>query len=284
MDRIGTEIQTAYERLERTFERVAHRISQLQSERDALRSEIEGLRGSEKHAIDSHGELQAILASQTTHVEELESEIERLHSELTQRDVALTSGQVALRQLEEDSRLLIGEKEELTRTLDEYRHIAAERDDLLNEIASLKRRIEEMEGEGRDQNAAMESRVTTAERERTEMSQKVLELERERDQARATVESMLVRVRQLEANDEDVRSSSRRKVEELNADLQEALNMASAKEDECQALLQRMAEYEAASRNGSDAEMSDEQRVVIIEAIESALSLVDKHIDSVEAA
>ncbi|MCE2503189.1 MAG: hypothetical protein J4G05_03895 [Chlorobi bacterium] len=185
------------------------------------------------------------------HQEEIRKVFERLS-----RSLELVSDR--FRALRRERDLLMERVDELERQNGETERVIRERDSLLAEhektLTSLQKRLQEAEYECDD---AKGHAKTFAE---------------ERDQARATVESMVVRVKKVEESQIERASENER----LMRDLEEALELASHNEALAEELKKKIEQSEREQEG--QLTVSVEEKEELIHQAEEALTLIDKHL------
>lgn len=279
MDRHNEEIRKAFERLQRTVGMIADRMHGLQRERKLMLERIDELEQACQSMDATVSERSDEAMQRQQRVAELEEQVLRAEHELEVSKDKIRTLQDAISERE----ALIADQEDALvnsrRTIEQLQHRQTESVELLGQIEQLKREVESAGESAESRAAEWERRIAEAERSRDAAKEAAETLLSERDQARATVESMLVRVRQLEANDDEQTAALREKTDSLGRDLEEALEMASAKESESETLRERLNELEerVAESNGSFM-MSDNDKALLIDQVESALTLIDKHL------
>ena len=315
MDSHNQEIHKAFERLQRTIGQVADRTRGLQRERKLLLERIDELEGTCITLDAAVGERSNEVLKERERYAELEEQILQMqsHQQVLQDKIAGLSTE-----LKEREEFIVGQEDGLLKAHDRIKELEAGRSasgELETVIASLREELEAeranlvtQDEEWEKKNAALEHdqgeqlselreelererkrfeererewehRIAEAENSRDEMREHVETLIRERDQARATVESMLVRVRQLESEDDEQSLHLQKKVEDLTQDLEEALEMASTKEAEAEELQARFSNLEE-TLNGSNGTivLKEEVQAELVSQVEAALTLIDKHL------
>jgi chromosome segregation ATPase len=170
------------------------------------------------------------------------------------------------------------------------------------ELQSLHESIRGMHGEAALRIGELESEVSGLQLERERALKSTAAVEAERDSARSTVESLLVRLKQIEASDDERLKAQRSRIEELTRDLSEALDMAAKKETELmlalseQERLQRqiaelterrdtlaeeLEKFRSGGTNGvasPSTGLSEIDRRAIVDQLRDAITLIDKHL------
>lgn len=250
-------------------------IAQLQQDR----VEMEG-----KH-LQAIGKLDAATLAEAmarTEVAALESEKETLETSLAELREAQT-------RLEEQiaANAPAGSSEE-----DAERELARERQ--MQELhAELAQRQETYAAES----SLLQERLAAAELERERLERHTAELRVERDLARQGADSLKMQLQQLEAGDDDRLKTQRLRIEQLTADLNLALDVASRKEIEAAKFAQDLEEAQRqllhlndelealrtdpAPENGLSGEsamLDQEERRQIAAQIDTAIRLIDRHL------
>lgn len=315
MDSHNEDIRKAFERLQRTIGIVADRTRGLQRERKLLLERIdeleeayltvdaaaaersdEALKGRARSA-----ELEEQVFRLQRDQEALHEKIARLEAELKEREGFIAEQEDRLvqaqQQIEEfesgrsvatelqdritalESELEIAQQRVSTQEQEWQQNVGDLESQYKGQLSEKQSEIEQERQRSEERAAEWERRIAEAESGREETRETVDDLIRERDQARATVESMLVRVRQLEAGDNEQSTQLQEKVESLTQDLEEALEMASNKEAEVEELRGRltMLEENLSNTNGNIV-FDEEEQGELVSQVEAALTLIDKYL------
>ncbi len=309
------EIRKALERLQETFEVVQDRYREMRRERKMLLERLEQMENERiTIAADAASYRQQTEQGQAS-ITELEEKVAiaeeknaALESELTTARNELDSVQQEAEviradrsELREKQLQLIGKLDSATRDASMARTRAVELESTREQADELKKKLEELretfdteKKRYTDRLNGLEERVANAEQQRVEAEGASRTLLAERDQARETVESLLIRIKQLEEGDDEEKSEYSSQIDELRGDLAEALDMAARKEAETieaqrtvDELQETVNEYskklESLQANGqsSSAEiiaLFDDDRDEIVSQIEMAIELIDKHL------
>lgn len=267
-------------------------IRQLNHQIDEMRAVIHDLEAERAELLEAQAQLDLRLngmmrdvAVARNHVAEIESEIESFRTQLLHANAAREEVTAELSRLQtelEETRARLESGENELRSLHESMHTAN---------ADAARRTGDLQGEV----ATLQLDLERAQKARATM-------EADRDSARGTVESLLARLKQLEASDDERLKAQRVRIDELTLDLSEALDMAANKETElllAQSELERlrrqvselnerrdalMTEVETlhgANTNGqanASTAINDNERRAIVDQLRDAITLIDKHL------
>lgn len=315
MDGHNEDIRKAFERLQRTIGLVADRTRGLQRERKLLLGRIdeleeacltmdaavsersdEALRGRERAAELEEQVLRSQKDQQELHnrVAALENELKDREGLIAEQEDALAQARLRIEEFESGRSVSSELQNRIAALEEEVKKERARADELAanwaqkeesleaekkNEGETLRTELEEERRRLQERAAEWEHRIAAAENLRDEMKESAEVLIRERDQARATVESMLVRVRQLEAGGDEQTSGLQQQIDSLTGDLEEALEMASAKEAEAGELREQLTQLQkkAVDTNGKIV-LDEEEQNELMSQVEAALTLIDKHL------
>jgi exonuclease SbcC len=163
------------------------------------------------------------------------------------------------------------------------------------ELKGLHERLEQREKEHAVAIARVEERLTAAELEREKFEHQLAALRAERDSARAVAERLQHELKEVEFSDDERLLAQRRRMEELTKDLSNALELASRREKEVAAASEELESLKSQMvrlndeidllraaamhvENGAAPAMTDEDRRIITEQIDSAILLIDRHL------
>ncbi|MGE3801538.1 MAG: hypothetical protein AB7H80_11000 [Candidatus Kapaibacterium sp.] len=279
MDRYQEEIGSVFERLHRSLELVGERILSLNRERELLIGRIDEIEFLNLDLETKLSQQAKVVESSTARLQALDEELERgkidgermrsdmqeLQQQLTEREAVILQQQESI----ESYRLQVEKFEEDRKDIEVLRSKVSELEHLLEEQKS---------GRG-DQVEEWERRIAEAEMERESMRSNLETLERERDQARATVESMIYRIQQLETSGSEVNSTLVAEKEALARDLEEALELAALHESEAEELRSKLTvAMEASEKAKGEFAVDENERNELIGQVENAIAMIDKHL------
>jgi chromosome segregation ATPase len=262
------------------------------------RTEVARLEGEKETLAESLASLRAGQEEYEARMRELEGERGRSQSSAAELD-AVRDELVRLRDLHART---VQEIEVITGELVEARTLLDSRE---ADLRTLHASVQENETRQATALAAAEERLATADLERERLERAVAELKHEAESARAAARSLSERLKQAESSDDERLQAQRARMDEMAADLSEALDMAARKEieaveatQELERLRARVAELSDeldrlralgagidGPENGatqSSLPFDDEDRARLTEQIDSAIRLIDRHLASGE--
>jgi chromosome segregation ATPase len=262
------------------------------------RTEVARLEGEKETLVESLASLRAGREEYEARMRELEGERGRSESSAAELDAARDE-LVGLRDLHART---TQEIEVISGQLAEARALLDSRE---ADLRALHASMQENETRHATLLAAAEERLAAADLERERLERAVVELKSEAESARATVGSLTERLQQAESSDDERLHAQRARMDEMAADMSEALDMAARKEieaveatQELERLRARVAELSDeldrlralgagidGPENGatqSSLPFDDEDRARLTEQIDSAIRLIDRHLASGE--
>lgn len=161
------------------------------------------------------------------------------------------------------------------------------------ELKETHSRLEQRERDHAAALAKMEERLAAAELERERQQKALHELSAERDSARTAADAIREQMKLLDATDDERLKASSARIDELTRDLEAMRSRAVAREHEAASAAEGLAMAEARVRElekelarlqaagpGMGAIMDDAERKKMVEQIETAISLIDRHLAS----
>lgn len=294
-DRLGQQIRELEELRNAPPAAADEETLELTRQLAGMRERLGVLDGERADLIDAQAELQHRLDDALRDVAiargltgELESEIESLRTQLSHAGAA-RDGEVA-------------EAARAAAELDQLRRTIAAREE---ELQGLHEAIKRMHIEALQESARLQGAIAELQTERERVLKTLVSVEGDRDSARATVESLLVRLKQLEASDDERLTAQRTRIDELTRDLSEALDMAAKKEtdamlaqteverlqrqiaelterrDQLEGELEKLREAGTNAPAGTSNGIDDGEREVIVGRLREAIMLIDKHLGEV---
>ncbi|MEO5928339.1 MAG: hypothetical protein ABIR47_00260 [Candidatus Kapaibacterium sp.] len=305
------------------MERLRGESQSLQQAVNRLQGERATLEGKHLQAIGKLDAATRAEAMARTEVAALISEKQRMEDLLADLDQNRVRLEEQLRQGEsvrtksaEQEEEVESLRDELARLREEHRRTTEDLDGVRAALVPARERIELREGELESLHATirqldaehavelagMRERLNAAELERENVDRRLVELQHEREESRATIDGLREQIRQAGASDDDRVKAGQAKIDALGNDLAEALDMAARKEmeavdaerelerlrmrvGEMSDELERLREAGAATTNGAaegHSMLSDEERRAMAEQIDSAIRLIDRHLEGKE--
>lgn len=305
------------------FEDLRRQLGQAQAESESYRAQLDQIASDrEGEATVTTAEIESIrsesaaLRKMIEQLQEERAEIEAKHLEAAEGLEAATLAETTLRAdiatLRQENAILENALDALRKSSAELEHRLAgaagrsgggpggdgEPDARERRIAELHAALERRQEMHAAEVAQLEERLAATELERERLERQVGEIRNERDTMRQRVEALKLDLSRAEADDDERLRAQRTRMEELQRELNQALDIAARREmeaagtaQELETALERLArvndELERlggghAAENGAagGVRLSEEERRQIAEKIDTAILLIDRHLQS----